>query len=269
MKELARKIISSRHGITGVQPKISLGLERTMDQRKRLTLMTGDFILKPPAESYPQMPENEDLTMHLAETVGIKTTPHALIPLLSGELAYITRRIDRTSKGKVHMEDLCQLSGLLTEDKYRSSMERVGKVIRQYSTYPILDLINVFELTLFCFVTGNNDMHLKNFSLIDRGVISLAPVYDLLNIRIPLPSDSEESALPVNGRKNKLKRSDFVLLSRNYGLDETQFEGALKNLFAKTDELLSWIGNSFLSEENKTLYCDIVNERMERLRDEG
>jgi serine/threonine-protein kinase HipA len=265
IKDLARKIIQSQHGITGVQPKISVGIERSLNRQGRLTLMTGDFILKPPTKQYSQMPENEDLTMHLAEVAQIKTVSHALIPLASGELAYISKRMDRTSKGKIHMEDFCQLSGLLTEDKYRSSMERAGKIINKFSTFPMLDLITVFELTLFCFVTGNNDMHLKNFSLIDQGAINLAPAYDLLNVNLLLPSDNEETALQVNGRKTNLKRQDFEILASSYGLENDQLIRTINSLLSKANELSSRIDESFLNDENKELYKKLIKGRLERL----
>lgn len=267
MKELAKKIVRSQGIMTGVQPKISLGLEKTKQKKGRLTLMMGEFILKPPSEYYEQMPETEDLTMHLAERCKIATVPHALIPLASGELAYITRRIDRSGEQKIHMEDFCQLSELLTEDKYKSSMERVGKLIGELSSFPGLNLYNLFELTLFNYITGNNDMHLKNFSLIDRdGVWQLSPAYDLLNVNLVNEKDNEESALTIAGKKRRLKKQDFVQLARSYQLTDTQIRNVFNDILGREKLLLDFIDTSFLSDEFKVKYKEILEHRCAVLR---
>lgn len=267
MKELAKKIVRSQGIMTGVQPKISLGLEKTKQKKGRLTLMMGEFILKPPSEYYEQMPETEDLTMHLAERCKIATVPHALIPLASGELAYITRRIDRVENKKIHMEDFCQLSELLTEDKYKSSMERVGKLVGELSSFPGLNLYNLFELTLFNYITGNNDMHLKNFSLIDRdGVWQLSPAYDLLNVNLVNEKDNEESALTIAGKKRRLKKQDFVQLGKSYQLTDAQMRNAFDDILSKEKLLLDFIDKSFLTDEFKVKYKEILKNRCAVLR---
>jgi serine/threonine-protein kinase HipA len=262
MKRLARKIVRSQGALTGVQPKISLGLQRTGNQRGRLTMMMGEFILKPPSEHYLEMPATEDLTMHLAEICKIATVPHTLIPLASGELSYITRRIDRVNQSKVHMEDFCQLSELLTEDKYKSSMERVGKLLVKFSMYPGFDLINLFALTIFNYLTGNNDMHLKNFSLIrNKEGWRLSPAYDLLNVNLVNPKDIEETALTINGKKRKLRKEDFLKLANSYGLTDAQVRNAFGSILGKEDEMLNLIGASFLSKERKSGYRQILKNR--------
>jgi serine/threonine-protein kinase HipA len=166
MHELAAQVIQTQAAVTGVQPKLSLHLSSAEKPNlvKRFTIvgMLGGFILKPPSPHFIQLPEVEDLTMHLASIAKIKVVPHSLIRLSSGNLAYITKRIDRVKKEKLHMEDMCQLTDKLTEDKYRGSYEQVGKAILKYSTTPGLDVINFFELILFSFLTGNADMHLNN-----------------------------------------------------------------------------------------------------------
>ena len=268
MKELARKIIQSQGVMTGVQPKISLGLEKNQKERGKLTLMMGEFILKPPSQNYQEMPETEDLTMHLAEICKITTVPHTLIPLASGELSYITRRIDRSGGSKIHMEDFCQLSELLTEDKYKSSMERVGKLVAQLSMYPGLDLVNLFELTIFNYVTGNNDMHLKNFSLINnREGWRLSPAYDLLNVKLVNEKDYEESALTISGKKRKLKKQDFLQLGMAYNLNEAQMKNAFKNILGKEEQMADFIKISFLTDEYKTKYIQILKARCEVLNE--
>lgn len=132
------------------------------------------------------MPEVEDLTMHLSELIGIKTAEHLLIKLRFGELAFISKRFDRLKSEKLHLEDMAQITEKLTERKYSNPMEKVGKAILKHSDYAGNDVIRFFQLTLFCFITGNADMHLKNFSLLTNldGKIILSPAYDLLSTKI-------------------------------------------------------------------------------------
>ena len=163
IESLALEVVRSQVTITGVQPKLSVDLEKGKGGEKRFTIvgLWGEYILKPQTEQYPSLPENEDLTMHLASLARIKTVPHSLIRFQDGSLAYITKRIDRDKKGvKIPMEDMCQLTEKLTEQKYKGSHEQIAKKIVEFSAYPVLDLINYFEVLLFCYLTGNADMHL-------------------------------------------------------------------------------------------------------------
>ena len=184
IKELAREIITASTTVTGVQAKLSLDISRGHageSQRFTIVGLWGRFILKPQTDRFANLPENEDLTMHMAEAAGIKTVPHSLIRFADGELCYITRRVDRTKKGeRIAMEDMCQLSERLTEDKYKGSYERIAKLIRQYSAAPLLDVVNFWEVVLFSWLTGNADMHLKNFSLF-RPIkdYMLTPAYEI------------------------------------------------------------------------------------------
>ena len=223
LEELAEKIVRRSITVPGVQEKLSLYLEDSGDSTGRLTLvgLWGDFILKPPVRKYPEMPEIEDLTMHLASMCGIPTVPHCLIRLQSGELSYITKRIDRCGNRKIsHMEDMCQLTERLTEHKYRSSMENIAKAISKYSSHPMFDIITFFNTALFSFLTGNADMHLKNFSLYyeNHALVQLTPAYDLVATRLLISAkdDPEESALTLNGKKAKIKRVNYMLLSIGY-----------------------------------------------------
>lgn len=192
--------------MTGVQPKLSLDIQRgtAWDLPGKFTIvgLWGNYILKPPTKTYPLAPELEDLTMHLALLSKISTVPHALIRLQSGSLAYITLRVDRSKSGKIHMEDMCQLTGKLTEHKYRGSYEQIGKAILKYSATPGLDLVNFFEQVVFAFLTGNTDMHLKNFSLLNvPGVgYTLCPAYDMLATAL-ITDDAEQMALTLNAKK--------------------------------------------------------------------
>lgn len=275
LEELALRIINRRLTIPGVQKKLSLSLNRSTDAASkgppRLALvgaLGGTHILKPPSETYPEMPEVENLTMRLAGLCGIKTAKHGLIKLDGGKLAYVTRRFDRSGRKKIPVEDLCQLSGVLTENKYKSTHESIGKVIRKYSTNPGDDVLRFFEIALFSFLTGNSDMHLKNYSMAESvpGQIGLAPAYDLLCTQL-LVSDPEETALPLNGKKNRLKGRDFRQLARNLGIPERACENVINDFKARSEALLQAIDAAILSKGKIAGFKEIVRERFARLED--
>jgi serine/threonine-protein kinase HipA len=213
------------------------------------------------------MPENEDLTMHLAELLKIKTASHSLIRLNSGELGYISKRFDRTKNEKLHLEDMAQLSGELTERKYSGSLEKVGKVILKYSQYSGNDILRLFELVLFCFITGNADMHLKNFSLLrnEEDEILLSPGYDLLSTKLLIPEDKEEQALTLNGKKSNLRKSDFDKFAVSLGINIVAKENVLKKFHSGLKNLLDFIDKSFLGSQTKEKYKNLITQRMERL----
>ncbi len=273
MAELAADVIQRSVTVPGVQPKLSLTLVKdTLEDgsKGRLTIvgaLGGNYILKPPHAGYPEMPQNEHLTMRIAESFGLQVVPSSLIRLSSGELAYITKRIDRTAKGgKVHMLDMFQI--LEAFDKYKSSMEKVGKAISRYAENTLLNLVNFFELTVFCFLTGNNDMHLKNFSMITRNSTKwdLAPAYDLLNAAIVNPDDEEELALTLNAQKSKFNRLRFAAFGQSLGLASRQIEGVLKRLFVNEKKAADLIDRSFLSGEYKQKYRTLLTGRYDRIR---
>ncbi|TJZ63272.1 HipA domain-containing protein [Sphingobacterium olei] len=267
LNKLAQITVNERLALTGVQPKLSLSLAGEKGN-KRLTLvgLWGDYILKPQSSEFPFMPEVEDLTMHLAELFRIETADHALIRTSTGELAYITKRFDRKNGKKIHVEDLCQLSELLTEQKYKSSYERVGKIIKKYTTNSGLDVIKYFRLVLFSFLTGNNDMHLKNFSLVhtDKGIL-FSPVYDLLNVNLIYPKDQEDLALTLGGRKRKIKRSDFDQFAMSLGIAEQVRDNIYKDFSVRSDQIQDWINKSFLNGENKDQYFKIIIKKMHQI----
>jgi len=269
MAELAKDVVERSVTVPGVQPKLSMTLLTDTQEQpdNRLTVvgaLGGQFILKPPSQNFPEMPANEHLTMRIAEAYDINVVPSSLIRLASGELAYVTKRIDRTETGeKIHMQDMFQITEAF--DKYRSSMEKVGKALGAYSSNPLLDKIFYFELVLFSFLTGNNDMHLKNFSMIESSTgWVLAPAYDLLNVTIVLPEDKEELALTVEGKKKKLKKVHFETLGKGLGLTPKQIKGAFKRMFENKSKATEWIDNSFLSNEMKTAYIDILKMRYKK-----
>lgn len=268
LDRLAEQVIRAQTSLTGVQPKLSLNLNKH-EGSSRLTIvgLWGDYIFKPQTDDYPQLPENEDLTMHLAEAAKISVVPHSLIRLADGKLGYITKRIDRTKKGeKIDMEDMCQLTQHPTEYKYKGSYEQIAKTIAQYSNTPKLDLTNYMLLLLFCFVTGNNDMHLKNFSLYrPSAYYQLTPAYDLLNVAIANPKDTEELALPLSGRKTKLCMTDFLNSAKTMGLEEKVVLRLIASLHKALPKWQTLILSSFLSEDMKKSYEELIVSRLSRL----
>lgn len=270
MAELAKDIVERSVTVPGVQAKLSMSLvkETRENSDSRLTVvgaLGGNYIFKPPSESYPEMSQNEHLTMRIAEAFNISVVPSSLIRLASGELSYITKRVDRTENGqKIHMLDMFQITEAF--DKYKSSMEKVGKALHSYSQNTMLDKIFYFELSLFCFLTGNNDMHLKNFSMIkgSSGWV-LAPAYDLLNVAIILPDDKEELALTLEGKKKKLSKENFIRLGKGLDLTDKQVEGAFKRMVKNKSKAIAWVEKSFLSDDMKTAYINILESRYQQL----
>jgi len=270
MSELAKNVVERSIAVPGVQPKLSMSLINKTSELtySRLTIvgaLGGNYIFKPPSNDFPEMPANEHLTMRIAESFGIQTVPSSLIRLQSGELSYITMRIDRKENGeKKHMLDMFQITEAY--DKYKSSSEKIGKALGNYSSNTMLDKLFFFELTLFSFLMGNNDMHLKNFSMVETGTgWSLAPAYDLLNAAIVNPEDKEEMALTLNGRKNRLEKIDFEHLGDNLGLTSKQIASVFERFYKLKPKVLKWIKISFLSEDMKTLYVDKIEERYDRI----
>lgn len=266
MDSLAAAIIQSQTTLTGVQPKISLHLNQH-EGSKRLTVvgLWGSYIFKPQTELYPHLPELEDVTMHLAEESKLAVVPHSLIRLRDGELGYITRRIDRKADGtKIAMEDMCQLTERPTEYKYRSSHEQIAKAIRKFSFVPDLDIMQYYELVLFCYLTGNNDMHLKNFSIYqpNAGEYRLAPAYDLLNVAIVNPKDAEELALTLNGKKRKLTRHDFETAMLSSGLNEKVASNIFRKFLRIYPQWEATIRNSFLPADWQEAYWQLIQQRI-------
>ena len=269
LDQLALQIIKDRTSLTGVQPKLSLHLnEHEGSQRLTIVGLWGDFICKPQTMQFKYMPETEDLTMHLAEVAKIDVVPHTLMRMADGTLCYLTRRVDRNVKGeKMAMEDMCQLTERQTEFKYKSSYERIAKAIAQYSSMPKMDVTDFFETVLFSWITGNNDMHLKNFSLYEPqdGTIRLTPAYDLLNAAILNPKDDEELALTLNGRKKRLNRSDFIAAGETMGIDPKTVDRLIGKYVRLYPRMSEFIGQSFLDEELKNRYNEMLRERISRL----
>lgn len=266
MADLAKDVVERSVTIPGVQPKLSMSVVKAARENSdaRLTVvgaLGGSYILKPPSEKYREMPENEHMTMRIAEAFGIRVVPSSLIRLASGELSYITKRIDRTADGaKIHMIDMFQITEAF--DKYIGSMEKVGKALHSFSNNTLLDKLFYFELSVFCFLTGNNDMHLKNFSMIESpSGWGLAPAYDLLNVTIINPDDTEELALTLDGKKKKLKKEHFEKLAKGLELTDKQIQRVFSRMIKNKPKAYHWIEQSFLSDELKITYKELIQKR--------
>jgi len=265
MEVLAKQAAESSITVPGVQPKLSLGWIKTElenGHQGRLTILDaleGMYILKPQNLQYPEMPENEHLSMKLAELFNIEVVPSTLIRLASGELSYLTKRIDRKEDhSKIHMIDFLQILEL--EDKYKGNMETLGKAIGELSVNTLLDKMRFFELAVFNYVIGNNDMHLKNFSMwqTDQGW-ALSPAYDLLNVKIILPKDKEDTALLLGGKKINLNKGYFDRLGVVLKLNEKQVNGVYKRHQKWLPKANQLIKKSFLSNDLKNEYIERVN----------
>lgn len=259
--------------VPGVQKKLSLHL--VSDSHKpRLTLVnypTG-YILKPQVTEFEALPESEQLIMTMADITGISTVPHALIKGNTG-LAYITKRVDRNlMDGRVEMlamEDFCQLDLRLTEDKYRGSYERCAKIIRRYSSRVGVDMAEFYIRLVFCFIVGNSDMHLKNFSLIETaegsGEYILSPAYDLLPVNANMPADKEQFALAMNGKKTNIRRGDLLKFADTCGITRQTAGKIITNLAGLTPKWLEMCENSLLPDELKERLKKLITERTEIL----
>lgn len=269
LEELAKQIIIQSKAVAGVQPKLLLNIEKQTNELSRLTIvgLHGDYILKPPSDQYKELPENEDLTMHLAALAKIKTAKHTLIRLKSSELAYLTKRFDRKGGHKIAMEDFCQLTENLTEHKYRGSIELIGRTANKFTVNKGFEAQRLFELVLFCYLTGNADMHLKNFSLIENalGEYEFSPAYDLLSTAIVILDDKEESALTINGKKNKLDLIDFNMLASSLKINDKSLQAIYYRFDSILPTWISWIEQSYLSKQLQMNYITLLTQKHKNL----
>lgn len=268
LSDLAKQVIRSQTTLTGVQAKLSLDINkggRNEPDRFTIVGLWGRYILKPQTDRFAHLPELEDLTMHLAELAKMNVVPHSLVRFSDSELCYITRRIDRTNNGeKLHMEDMCQLTEKLTEHKYKGSYEQIAKTIHKFSAVAKLDVINFWEQVIFSWITGNADMHLKNFSLYSKGEgkYMLTPAYDMLSTALVMPEDTEELALTLCGKKRKIKKSDFIASMSATGLDDKIIENVFNKFIKVKDKWFEFIDISFLPDEMKENYKTIITEKL-------
>lgn len=273
MSELARQVILTSASVTGVQAKMSLDVNRGgKKEPAKFTIvgLWGKYIFKPQSSRYPFLPEIEDLTMKMADSAHIRTAKHTLIRLADGELGYLSLRMDRSPKGKkISMLDMCQLSNRLTEHKYYGTYQQLAETVKQYAAAPMLDVQRFWEVVLFSWITGNSDMHCKNFSLIDtgNGNYALSPAYDLLSVLLADPADPDELAMTfeVGGRKTGFDRSTFSNAMVNSGIPEAVSQRLIDKMAANLPSWESLIDNSFLPQDLKSAYKRLLADRITRL----
>ena len=261
---------AGKMSVQGVQPKLSAVL-RIKESRFDIVDRGGRFILKCCPPQWPEVPANEALTMTLASHSGIEVPVHGLVEATDGSMVYFTRRFDRVGQSeRLPLEDGAQLLGMTRDTKYDSSMEQVVGMIDRFCTFPVIEKRKLMQRVWFCFLTGNEDMHLKNWSLLSRaGRIALSPAYDLLSTSIVLKNAQEETALPIRGRKRNLNRRDLLdyLALERCGLQPDLMRSDLEKLLVRAEaEWPVWIQRSFLSEPKREAYLRLVRERVVRLR---
>ena len=273
LEVLANKTVNEGLTVPGVQKKLSLHLSSDINARLTLVDYPTGYILKPQTEEFENMPEFEDLAMRLAEIIGIQTVPHALIKM-HDEYAYITKRIDRDITEKeinlYAMEDFCQLSYRLTQDKYKGSYEQCGRIIKKYSIMPGLDMSELFLRVAGSFVIGNSDMHLKNFSLRETQPGSrkfqLSKAYDMLPVNVIMPEDKEQLALTINGKKRNIHKKEFRKLAESCDISLKAAENMLKKICSQEQKLLKQVDKAYLSEEQEDEVKQLIQERIKILR---
>ena len=271
LSKLAIAQIQNKKSVAGVQEKLSLHLDLNIKKRPRLTIVgyPSGFILKPQSAKFKLLPEFEHTAMLLAELCNIDVVPHGLIPINdNNELAYITKRIDRVGKEKIHMEDFCQASGITVEHKYRSSYEECADLIKKYSHYPDMDNIRLFTCLYFNYVIGNSDVHLKNFSFImnDKGELRLASFYDLLPTKVILLSDHDDLGMLFDGRKNNLRKHNFDNFCKKIGIDESLQYKIINSINDKVDKMSEIINNSLLDRDSKSIWIKMIASNIRRAK---
>jgi serine/threonine-protein kinase HipA len=273
MSELARQVIRTSASVTGVQAKMSLDVNRGgKKEPSKFTIvgLWGKYIFKPQSAKYPNLPELEDLTMKMAEAAHIRTASHSLIRLADGELGYITLRMDRGRNGeKISMLDMCQLTNRLTEHKYYGTYLQLAETIKKYSSVPMLDVQRFWEVVLFSWITGNSDMHCKNFSLLDscNGEYVLSPAYDLLAVLLADPQDTEEMAMSftVGGEKTGFNRDTFMTAFTQSGISAAVANKMIERMKTFLPKWRTLIAQSFLPEKMKENYLILLSKRIELL----
>lgn len=267
LAEAGLSLLRASGAVPGVQKKLSVDRHPKEVRRMTLRALGGRYILKPPVEEYPHLPENEAFCMELSARLGFPTAPHGLARLADGTLAYISRRFDRPAEGtKLPQEDFCQLCQRPAADKYKGSLEAAAKVLA-YSRQAGLDAVRFLELNLLAWLMGNADLHLKNFSLFcpSADQWQLTPTYDLVSTALVIPEDREETALTLNGKKSHLTRSDWLSLAKKLEVAPKVFSNLTRSLFEAWPKVESLCRSSFLPLEQQGTFLELWQERAGRL----
>ncbi|MEO9512152.1 MAG: HipA domain-containing protein [Flavobacteriaceae bacterium] len=265
--ELRREAVNraKKLSIQGVQPKLSATIS-VVGQEFKIVDQFGTYIIKPQNDLFPQLPENEDLTMRMAKEFDLNVPFHGMVYAKDGSLSYFIKRFDRYGKGKKYAtEDFAQLTGNTRDTKYRFTMEKMVPVIEEFCSFPAIEKADFFKRVIFCYVTGNEDMHLKNFSLITKnGKTTLTPTYDLLNSSIAIKNPDEEIALTLKGKKSNLKASDFIdyYAKERLQLNDKTITVILEQMQKATPKWKELIEISFLSDAMKEKYFKLLESRL-------
>jgi serine/threonine-protein kinase HipA len=253
--------------IQGVQPKLSAVIS-VVNQQFEIVDQFGNYIIKPQNDIFPELPQNEDVTMKMAKVYGLDVPMHGLIYSKDGSLSYFIKRFDRYGKGKKHAtEDFAQLTGNSRDTKYNYTMEKLVKVIEEYCTFPAIEKADFFKRILFCFITGNEDMHLKNFSVITKaGKTNLTPVYDFINSSISINNPQEELALSLKGKKSNFKATELIdyYAKERLELNNKTIDSILFDMNKSVSKWTELIEISFLSDKMKEKYLKLMNDRVSR-----
>lgn len=269
---LAKNQLNQKLALAGVQKKLSLDIKEEGKQaRMTVTNLWGRYIFKPKGTA-PHLPENEHLCLKMAESFKIKVEKSALIQTQDGELGFVAQRFDRRENNQeFHQEDFCQILDKASFKKYNGSLEQVGKILKNKSDYPGDNLYRLYELTLFNFLIGNVDAHLKNLSLVyenETGIKKLlSPAYDLISTDLYIEDDNEESALAINGKKNKLKEADFLALAKSFGINEKVHKNLIKRFRKHLPVWDDLIEKSFLSDDKKNEFKELIRRKMLRFQE--
>ena len=261
----ARKL-AGKLSLSGVQPKLSMRLD---GERLVPVAHEGRFILKPQTQDFRELPQNEYLCMQMGRSFGLRTAPCLLLELADGAAAYLVKRFDRFGKGrrveKRACEDMHQILG--GPDKYTGSHEQIAHAIGEHCTFAPLELQRFFEVTIFNFAIGNGDAHRKNFSLLtaEDGTVAFSPAYDLVSSRLVMPEEAEDLALTIGGKRNRLRRNDFLAFAERLGITPSYAERKIADLLGLRGAFAQMIAESPLSADLRERLADIVTERLVRL----
>ncbi|MBU3911128.1 MAG: HipA domain-containing protein [Candidatus Omnitrophica bacterium] len=260
--DISRKAqeLTDKLSISGIQPKLSV----TLDEKQNMLIPVaegGEYILKPQTSTFPNIPENEQCCMDIAKELNIEVPLHCLIPLKDKSLAYVVKRFDREKSVKIHQEDFGQI--LEQTDKYKGSVEQIGRKLKEISSAPGYDVQLLFERVVLNFILGNGDAHLKNYSIAyrDKDNIRLTPAYDIVCSKLVIPGD-EDSAITIHGKKNKLLREDFDQLGDDFSIPiKIRYEkfGNKFNVMRKIIE------TSSIAKEKQGQFLEIIKERINRI----
>ena len=213
-------------------------------------------ILKPAGTSgYDALPAVEWMALQLAGAVGLDAPDSALIAMPDGmPPALVVERFDVRRGGNdarmIAMEDFCSLLDLPTDAKYDGTIERAARALRPVSTAPADDLLTLFKRALFAWLIADGDMHLKNLAVLkiaepaDRQFrsVRLAPLYDAVTTRVFPNLHHDRMALKLNGKDDRLRRTDFRALAATAGIRVGDGDAAIDEMTSRLAKAVAATG---------------------------